>query len=143
MDKDESDIDAVVRHLQTQVTKLIDCTKCANCCKEMGPRLSKPEIKAIAGYLGITQKKVIAHYLKERKDKAGEYMVARIPCPFLKKDRCVIYDVRPQSCRSYPNIRTEFIKRIVGFVGNYPVCPIVVNVYDQLKTKFKFNEFVQ
>jgi hypothetical protein len=140
LDKDESEKDIIVHRINVEVTKRIDCTKCANCCKEMGPRLTKQDIRAISKYLDITEEKVISKYLKERKDKVGEYLVARIPCSFLKENRCRIYDVRPEDCKSYPHLtKAQFISRLAGLVERYPVCPIVVEVYNQSKTEIRLN----
>jgi uncharacterized protein len=133
LDNNESEIDAIVYRMNAWVTKQIYCTKCAHCCKEMGPRIMQHDIRAISKYMDITPETVISQYLKERKNKAGEYLVARIPCPFLKENRCSIYEVRPEGCKSYPRIRkTVFISRLVGIVGSYPMCPLVVNVCENL-----------
>ncbi len=140
LNKDQSGIDVIIRRINARGSKQIDCTKCANCCKEMGPRITKHDIRAISKHLGLAREKVISRYLKERENKEGEYLAARIPCPFLKKNRCSIYEVRPKGCKSYPSVgKVEFISRLAGVIGSYAVCPIVSKVYHQIKTELKFN----
>lgn len=121
---------------KTKVARQIDCTKCAKCCKDMGPRVSKRDVRAISQCLGITPELVVSKYLKERKDKAGEYLASKIPCPFLKKNRCSIYKVRPKGCKSYPHIKNaESILRLVDIAGKSSICPIIAGVMDQLKAE--------
>jgi hypothetical protein len=134
---DKSQVDSILRRINTKVASQIDCTKCAKCCKDMGPRLSKRDVRAISQCLGIAQEMVVSKYLRKRKDKAGEYLTSKIPCPFLKKNRCSIYEVRPKGCKSYPHIKknAESILRLVGIAGSSSICPIVADVLDQLKAE--------
>ena len=50
------------------------------------------------------------------------------------------YEVRPEDCRSYPHIwKNGFATRLMGVLNNYSICSIVFNVYEQLKSEFKYN----
>jgi len=130
------EIVSILLRVSAEVAGKIDCTKCANCCKEMGPRLSKRDVGTISQFLGFTPEMVVSKYLKERKDKAGEYLASKIPCPFLKKNRCSIYKVRPKGCKSYPHIKNaESILRLVDIAGKSSICPIIAGVMDQLKAE--------
>ncbi len=39
--------------------------------------------------------------------------------------------------------KEEFASRLIGVINNYSICPIVFNVYEALKNKYrsKFNDF--
>ena len=57
-------------------------------------------------------------------------------CPFLKNNKCACYSVRPESCRTYPQLhKNEFTSRLFGIIKNHSICPIVFNVYEMLKEK--------
>jgi Fe-S-cluster containining protein len=58
------------------------------------------------------------------------------PCPFLKGNNCTIHNFRPDDCRSYPHLhKKNFISRTIGVIKNCSVCPIVFNVYENLKNE--------
>lgn len=75
------------------------CVQCGNCCSNLLP-MSKAEIETILRYI----KK---HHITEQK----HFLPLAVPsidltCPFLddgkKTEKCTIYAVRPQICRSFP-----------------------------------------
>jgi Fe-S-cluster containining protein len=91
--------------------------------------------------LGITQEMVVSKYLRERKDKVGEYLASKIPCPFLKKNRCSIYEVRPKGCKSYPHIKnTKSILRLVDSAEDGSICPIIASVRNHLKAEIPLGQ---
>jgi len=129
------DLDDVVHDLYRRVSAAIDCTKCANCCKTVRPVLDGGDIKNCSAGLGITPEEFQTEYLKPY-DEPGNYVFQKIPCPLLKSDRCSIYRHRPKTCRSYPHLHKEdFVSRLWGVIDNCAVCPIVYNVYEQLKAE--------
>ncbi len=84
-----------------------ECTQCGNCCKNHGDYeyvyITEPEIRAIAGHLGLARKAFLdAYCVKE----PGEFVSLRMDqpaCPFLGDDnRCEIYPVRPKQCATWP-----------------------------------------
>jgi uncharacterized protein len=134
LDKDEVEIDATVHHVYADVIKHIDCTQCANCCKEMRPVVTKDDICSISKQLRLPEDKFISKYLEVSEDNKV-YLIAKKSCPFLKGNRCSIYEVRPEVCRSFPHLWKEgFLSRLINVVENYSICPIVFNVYEQLKS---------
>ena len=57
------------------------------------------------------------------------------PCPMLNRNLCSIYSVRPKTCQEFPNLeKPDFVGRLWQVVENTFVCPIVFNVYEELKT---------
>lgn len=121
--------------LHEEAFERIDCTKCANCCKNYSPRFKTPDIKRIAKHLGMKQGAFIESYLKI--DSDGDYVVKTAPCPFLGNDNlCTIYDVRPSDCHRFPYTNEDvFIKRQSLTLKNATFCPIVYFVLEKLIEK--------
>ena len=82
------------------------CTKCGNCCKledflAAGKINAKPEehpeahakIKALFEELG--------KIWEADESKYDDYTM-HTPCPFLVKNSCAIYEIRPDGCRLFP-----------------------------------------
>jgi Fe-S-cluster containining protein len=62
------------------------------------------------------------------------------PCPFLKDKRCGVYEQRPASCRNYPSLdRREFSARTLGMIGRLSECPVVFEVWEELKRATGFH----
>lgn len=47
LDKSMEELDAVVHEIYEKVVSEIDCTKCANCCKEITPELDQKDVVLI------------------------------------------------------------------------------------------------
>ena len=136
------DIDALVQHFYQEVSSHIDCTACANCCKEIQPTLDQEDIQQFAQGLGMSVVQLTEHYLmQDVQDGSVEGWTFREkPCPFLKENRCTNYLSRPQACRSYPHLqKPNFTSRLWGVIDNCAICPIVFNVYEWLKTELWFH----
>jgi hypothetical protein len=75
------------------------CTGCGECCTNLLP-MTDSEIVTIRRY-------IIKHGIRQRVRKMNFLSdpVMDMTCPFLddskKKDKCTIYPVRPQVCRSF------------------------------------------
>lgn len=129
-------IDKATHHALGQVTSRIDCTQCANCCREKQPLLGPRDIMRLARATGLTAARFRTRYLKPAPGKIKGLIFRKRPCPFLKHNVCTVYAVRPADCRSYPHLdRPDFVQRTGQAIANYGDCPIVFNVYEILKTK--------
>jgi uncharacterized protein len=136
LDKTDREIDSIVVKISDDITNKIDCKSCANCCKEKSPIVLGIEILSISMSLGISKEEFENEYL-EKDEKSNEFIISKRPCPFLKNNKCQIYDNRPKDCRSYPHLHKEgFRSRLIGAIENYSVCPIVFNTYNKLKETF-------
>ena len=126
-------IDSTVHDIFRKVSAQIDCTQCGNCCKVIQPHLLAADIKRLVRQLELTTNEFRLRFLKETDE--GKGFVFKIqPCPFLKENRCTVYENRPRDCRSYPHLhKREFIFRVNQAFSNCSVCPIVFNVYEGLK----------
>lgn len=129
-------IDRTVQDTLREVAARVDCTRCGNCCRELMPVLGVTDIRRLARTNGLTVKTFVARHLKPAPAGTRGMVFKRRPCPFLKDNRCTVYDTRPGDCRSYPHLhRREFVRRTRQAINNYGVCPIVFNTYEILKTR--------
>jgi uncharacterized protein len=133
-------IDSTVHDLYKEVSSQIDCAQCGNCCKVIQPNLSATDIKRLARHFESTMNEFRSRFLL--KDDRGEgFVFNEQPCPFLKNNRCEVYESRPRGCRSYPHLqKQEFVFRINQAVSNCSICPIVFNVYEELKQALWSNQ---
>ena len=126
MVSDPERVDDLARTLHEQAFARIDCTRCANCCKTMPPGVTDEDVERIAAHLGMSREAFVAAYLEVDKEEGG-YRMRAVPCPFLgADDRCTIYEVRPEDCRSVPHTDKEgFARRTYGHAANTETCPAV------------------
>ncbi len=80
-----------------------NCKKCGDCCRVDGyVFLGRGEEKRIMEYLAVCKKE----FRKRFTDRF--FLFGRVlkldaeGCCFLVESRCVIYEVRPMQCRSFP-----------------------------------------
>jgi Fe-S-cluster containining protein len=128
------EIDRIVHKLYKEVSMKIDCTRCANCCKELHPVLDDKDIERLCTRVGLSAVQVKEQYLVNDRVEPGRYVFREKPCPFLKDNLCTLSENRPKDCVSYPHLDKEgFVFRLIDVVQNCSVCPIVFNVYERLK----------
>ncbi|GAB4298275.1 MAG: hypothetical protein Kow0068_22200 [Marinilabiliales bacterium] len=106
----------------------INCLDCANCCRELGPRITGQDIDKISKHLHITPGNFIEKYLLI--DEDNDFVFKSMPCPFLNTDNyCKIYEVRPVACREYPHTDSnKIIKNIDILMKNNKICPASLEV---------------
>jgi Fe-S-cluster containining protein len=132
------EIDAIVHELNQRISSEIDCTICANCCKKVQPVLDQEDINKCCEGIVISISQFKKKYLKPDEEQ-GKFIFKDKPCPFLKNNLCSIYPHRPNYCKSYPHLhKNEFVFRLWGVVENCSICPIVFNVYEQLKDELRY-----
>lgn len=139
-DLEPEEIDNLVFEATQRVWAGIDCTSCANCCREVTPTFSEEEVDRLARRLGIRRRQFIEKYL-ERTEALSEnpWQTRTRPCPFLKDNRCSVYEDRPADCSGYPYLyEPHFIFRTMAMVWRTSTCPIVYQVMEDLKKSFKF-----
>jgi Fe-S-cluster containining protein len=129
-------IDRIALDLHQEAFKIVDCTKCANCCRTLRPVFTDEDITRIAGHLGLAKDEFVAAYL-ERDEEQDRYRTKTTPCPFLGDDnRCTIYDVRPEKCRGYPfTDKPDFVFMTMTHANNAVVCPAVFYLVEQMKRR--------
>jgi Fe-S-cluster containining protein len=126
-------IDLMVHDLFREVSREIDCTKCASCCNTFTPILKQADVRRLAKHLELRVSEFRSRYLEDDPEKEGA-IFRNQPCFFLQDNLCTVYNHRPGDCRSYPHLhKKEFVFRMNQAFSNYSVCPIVFNVYEELK----------
>lgn len=92
----------MAREKPLDLTKDGQCSNCGSCCSNMLP-LSDSEVKRIK------------HYIRQHKIEPRKHLVPLakqtidMTCPFMelgKAEKCTIYPIRPQVCRSFLCSRT-------------------------------------
>lgn len=128
-------IASTIYSLHQEAYKKIDCGQCANCCKVMRPTYNRADIDRIAKHVGMTSQEYCDKYLGQ--DPTRDIMNRKSPCHFLdKNNRCTIYEIRPLSCRRFPNTqRKDFISCKSLNSLNVQYCPITYHVVKNLKRK--------
>lgn len=131
-------LDSVVQETTDEVWKQIDCLACGHCCKSLQIVVDDKDIQRLAQRFQMTPQKFAKQYVD--RDQDGTQYFKSTPCVFLADDnRCTVYEDRPQACRDFPYLHAEnFRSRTFMMIDNTAVCPIVFNVWQQLKERLRF-----
>ena len=131
-------LDAVAQETTDAVWKQIDCLTCGNCCRTLQIVVDDQDIQRLARRLSTTPRQFSKQYVET--DEYKTQYLKSTPCSFLGADnRCSVYEDRPQACRDFPYLHAEdFRSRTLMMIDNAAVCPIVFNVWQQLKERLKF-----
>ncbi len=135
---DSRRVDKVAHQLYALISKQIDCTECGNCCIVLKAGLTDKEIAKLAKLENVTVDFYRENYLSNEQDEDVTYLKSQ-PCRYLVDKKCSIYEHRPKECRDFPNVhKPYFVTRSWGMIDNSSVCPIVFNVFEQMKAEFGF-----
>jgi hypothetical protein len=84
-DLEPDDIDRRVEQITERVWVGIDCTACANCCRESRPTFSEEDVSRVARRLGMERQQFIDTYLqKSDAYEENPWQTCTKPCPFLQ-----------------------------------------------------------
>ncbi|EMB97983.1 YkgJ family cysteine cluster protein [Streptococcus mutans] len=133
--KAPKNLDKIVQEVHTEVFREIDCTKCANCCKILGPLFTEADISRIAKHFCMRLPVFEDMYL--RVDEDNDKVFKSMPCPFLGEDNlCSIYDIRPKACREFPHTdRKKFYQINHLTIQNTLICPAVYLFVEKLQER--------
>jgi uncharacterized protein len=130
-------IDVIVFELNQKITAQIDCTQCGNCCKTLMINVEEDEANKAATHLQITREQFDETYIE--KSLSGKMLISKMPCHFLNKKKCTIYESRFIGCKEFPALHLpHFTKRLFTVFMHYNRCPIIFNVVEQLKINTAF-----
>lgn len=136
--QDTSKVDKIVYQLNKEITSQIDCQKCGNCCKSLKPCIKESDIKKFAQTMNVSPADFLSRFVEKDTSMESKHLNAS-PCIFLKNKTCTIYDDRPDDCRSFPHTQKPgFISRTLSMIHNYGICPIVFNLFEELKFELKY-----
>src|SRR5690606_13899865 len=129
--------------LASEVQERIDCTVCANCCRELWVNISAEEIGSIAEWLRMRTEDVVQLYTEPDPENAGRRLLRHVEgdCVFLDRNLCMIYEARPAACRDFPYVRlprTTLGGRMASQFRRMAVCPIVFNAVQAYKQQLGF-----
>ena len=104
------------------------CQGTGRCCKsgklDGYVYLTLEDCRQIANYLGLSTHKFIKRYAAKTKNEF-HFKQLKLDCPFLKKNQCSIYKVRPFQCRTWPfwpenmkrDIWEQEVKKVCSGIG--------------------------
>jgi Fe-S-cluster containining protein len=134
---EDDQLDAVVQETTDAVWSQIDCTRCAQCCRTLQVVVDHQDAARLAKRLNMSASEFKRRYMKFDEHKEGYF--AASPCPFLKENACSVYEDRPKACRDFPYLHEpKFRTRMITFIENTALCPIVYNTCERLKTRLQF-----
>lgn len=136
--QDDEKIDRIVSRLHKDISGLIDCTTCGNCCMKLKPGVTDSEIKRLSVIDSVSPEDFRANFIEQDDFEEALYL-KEAPCKYLSDKKCRIYADRPAECKSYPHTHlSDFNSRTLGVIENTAICPIVFNLFEQLKREFGF-----
>lgn len=129
------------KEIAAEVTAGIDCTSCAKCCRSLIIAPDYADVSLLAGATCTSdgEPMTTSEFKKKymRVDYEGDLVFKQRPCPFLKNNRCSVYENRPKLCRKYPYLdQGNFLSEINRVLRNVSVCPIVFNTFERMKDHF-------
>jgi len=123
--------DDLVHRIVREVSAIIDCTECANCCQGTSLAITATELPRLAAVLELTVETFTQQYTAL---DGNERVLTICPCPLLKDNRCIGYAQRPRVCREFPHLLKKNVRsRMIGMVNNAEICPIVFHTLERLK----------
>ena len=124
--------------LATQIQQQIDCTTCANCCRNSVVPVDESDIDVIARYLGVEGEQAKRLYTVADSDAPTRRVLqsTRDGCIFLDGNLCVIYQARPKACRDFPHVALG-VRSLGGRLSSHcrwaSLCPIIYNALGSYK----------
>ncbi len=134
--------DRRLRRLAEEIHEQIDCTTCANCCREGEAGITTRDIERLAKFIGVTTKEFRLNYTMRADD--DELILKRTEgagCVFLKDNLCTVYEARPRSCANYPHLVRgdgSIASRMWYLVDRVGFCPIMYNWIETVKEEMGY-----
>jgi hypothetical protein len=131
--------------IASRIETQIDCTQCANCCRELIVEVTRVEVEAIAAYLNMSVGDVLLKHTKADPEDSRKRVLRneRDACTFLDGNLCLIYEVRPRPCRQFPHVHPgehTLGSRIESACRHSVVCPILYHALEEYKHQAGYHE---
>ncbi|MGJ3238262.1 MAG: YkgJ family cysteine cluster protein [Anaerolineae bacterium] len=131
-DDDLSDetIDARADAIARPIIDAIDCTECANCCRNLDVQLGEDDLERLANgiHIPISTLREQQVQVQDADDPDIIGIFKPKPCAFLQGKLCTVYTHRPTSCRDYPQFTPDFRWMLNWMIEGAGLCPIIYNV---------------
>jgi Fe-S-cluster containining protein len=131
------------RHIALDVEAQIDCTACANCCREATVKLAPRDMEKLAKFLRINISQFKRDYTDLTEDEGFILKRNAGGCIFLDGNLCSIYEARPHNCENFPHlVRGEgsLVSRMWEMKDRACYCPIVYNTLEAFKAEVNFSK---
>jgi hypothetical protein len=129
------------RHIALDVEAEIDCTTCANCCREATVKLAERDVEKLAKFLRVKIGQFKRDYTDVSEEEGLILKRTEAGCIFLDGNLCSIYEARPHNCENFPHlVRGEgsLVSRMWQMKDRACYCPIVYNTLEAFKAEVKF-----
>jgi Fe-S-cluster containining protein len=125
------------RKIAEDIEAQVDCTVCANCCRQATVKLQERDIEKLAKYMGVKKAQFRADYTQEDEEQGTVLKFeSGKGCVFLDGNDCTVYDARPQICNDFPHLvrgNGTIPFRMWQFIDRATYCPIVYNALEEFK----------
>ena len=129
------------RQIAIETEEAIDCTICANCCREATVRMTERDVEKLSKFLRVKRSRFVEDYCQESEDEGLILKRTESGCIFLEGTACTVYEARPHNCEYFPHlVRGEgsVLSRMWEFKDRACYCPIVYNTIEAFKEETKF-----
>ena len=137
-----------MNNMETDIYKLLDkmdfsCQRCSKCCR-IDPGavfLTKTDLENISNHLSLSNEQFLKKYcrtiIKSNKIVISLLEKPNYDCIFWDKKGCIIYNVRPTQCKTYP-FWPAIVESISSWNDESKRCK-GINKKGNLTTEDKFN----
>ena len=91
--------------LNHEILKEFKCSGCGECCRWGGSvLLTDDDIAKMAAFLGLSETEFVEKHTRLAPNRRQLALLDQADgsCAWLEGDRCALYAVRPEQCRSFP-----------------------------------------
>jgi len=139
--KRHSFVEKNFRRIAQNVEDQIDCSACANCCREATVRLMERDVEKLAKFLRVKPVQFLRDYCEESEEEGVILKRTDSGCVFLDGNLCSVYEARPGNCEDFPHLlrgQGSTMARMWEFKDRACYCPIVYNTLEEFKVETKF-----
>lgn len=132
-------LNKIAKAVDKEVWSEVSCLNCANCCKAMTPTFTRKDINRIAAHFNQSAASFTEKWLFKEPD-GGDIVNKQQPCQFLnlKDNKCSIYEIRPDDCRSFPHHgKKNFAEWTHIYKQNIEHCPATYKLVEKMREKMK------
>lgn len=132
------------RRIAEGIEAEIDCTICANCCRQASVQLQDRDITKLSKYLRVKDAQFRKDYTQPGEDQTLDLKRNEDgSCVFLSGTECTVYDARPAICGDFPHLvrgKGTIPFRMWQFIDRACYCPIVYNTLEAWKDESGFRK---